>query len=124
MQKELLQKPQVAEIGQHIGYEAGEEMVKRFFDKHPEQAYGHICGRNIIEQILSQPGCAGIMILPGYNNDGIRQPIFVGVDSNSRPILKYKVVTASGKLESHEGIVSDRKGIAPPDVDTGWWPFK
>jgi hypothetical protein len=51
MQKVLLQKPQVETIGQHIGYEAGEEMVKRFYDKHPEQAYGNIVGREIIEKI-------------------------------------------------------------------------
>ena len=52
MQKELLQKPQIETIGKHIGYEAGEEMVKSFYDKHPDQAYGHIVGRDIIEHNL------------------------------------------------------------------------
>ena len=108
MQKELLIKPQVAEIGQHIGYEAGEEMVKRFYDKHPEIAYANIMGRNMIEKILAQPGCAGIAILPGYNEAGIRQSVLVAVDEFSKPILKYKVVSASGELEVEEGLVSDR----------------
>jgi hypothetical protein len=123
MQQDLLQKTQVAEIGEHIGLEAGEEMVKRFFDKHPDQAYGHISGRNIIEQILSQPDCQGIMIMPGYNAEGIRQPIFVGVDSNGSPILKYNIVNIYGEIEACEGIVSDRKDIKPAEVTSGWWWF-
>ena len=108
MQKDLLQKPQVAEIGQHIGYEAGEEMVKRFFDKHPEQAYGNTMGKEIFEKILSQPGCVGITIVPGYNENGVRQAVLVGVDSNMSPILNYNVVNASGEIMSEEGLVGDQ----------------
>jgi hypothetical protein len=108
MQKELLQKPQVETIGKHIGYEAGEEMVKRFFDKHPEQSYGNTMGREIIERILAQPGCAGITIVPGYNEEGIRQAVIVGVDNNMQPILNYKTVSITGELDSEEGIVGDQ----------------
>ena len=108
MQQELLLKPQVAEIGQHIGYEAGEEMVKRFYDKHPEIAYANVMGRNMIEKMLAQPGCAGIAILPGYNEAGVRQSVLVAVDEFNKPILEFKVVSASGEIVSEEGLVSDR----------------
>jgi hypothetical protein len=108
MQKELLQKPQVEKIGKHIGFEAGEEMAKRFFDKHPEQAYGNTMGREMIEKILAQPGCVGVTIVPGYNKEGIRQAILVGVDANMNPILNYNVVNATGELETEEGFVSDQ----------------
>lgn len=114
MQKELVLKTQVEAIGQHIGYEAGEEMVKRFYDKHPEQQYGQIVGRNIIEKILAQPGCAGIVIMPAYNENGIRQSVLVGIDTNKKPILQYNVVNAGGEIVSEEGIVSDRY------VTEGW----
>lgn len=113
MQKVLLQKPQVETIGRHIGYEAGEEMVKRFYDKHPEQQYGNIVGRNIIEQILAQPNCVGITILPAYNNAGIRQSVLVGIDTQGKAILNFNVVNASGQIVSEEGIVADR-------LDYGW----
>lgn len=108
MQKELLQKPQVESIGKHIGFEAGEEMAKRFFDKHPEQAYGNTLGRELIEKILAQPSCAGITIVPGYNAQGVRQAILVGVDTNHNPILNYNVINISGELETEEGIVGDQ----------------
>lgn len=108
MQKELLQKLQVETIGRHIGFEAGEEMAKRFFDKHPEQHYANTMGREMIEKILAQPGCAGITIVPGYNDQGVRQAILVGVDSNMNPILNYNVVKVTGELESEEGLVSDQ----------------
>jgi hypothetical protein len=108
MQQELLNKPQIETIGKHIGYEAGEEMAKRFFDKHPEQAYGNIVGREIIEKILAQPNCSGIMLVPGYNDVGVRQTVLVGLNEEGEPILKYNVVDISGNINSEEGIVADR----------------
>jgi hypothetical protein len=107
MQKELLQKPQIETIGKHIGYEAGEEMVKNYYDKHPDQAYGHIVGRDIIERILAQPDCCGIGVLPAYNAQGKRQVVFVGLNSNGKPILQYNIVNEAGELESEEGVVGD-----------------
>jgi len=107
MQKELLQKTQIEAIGKHIGYEAGEEMVKRFYDKHPDQAYGHIVGRGIIEKILAQPGCAGIGVLPAYNDMGQRQTVFVGLDNTGSPILQYNIINMAGELDIEEGIVGD-----------------
>ena len=108
MQKELLQKTQIEAIGKHIGYEAGEEMVKRFFDKHPDQAYGNIMGKEIIEKILSQPDCAGITVVPGYDENGNRHVVLVGIDSTGNFITKYNVVNVSGQIETTEGIVADR----------------
>ena len=107
MQKELLQKPQVETIGKHIGYEAGEEMVKRFFDKHPDQAHGNIMGKSIIEKILAQPGCAGISFLPAYNETGERQLVLVGLDNLGSPILQFNMVNATGNIVSEEGLVAD-----------------
>ena len=113
MQQQLLQKPQIETIGKHIGYEAGEEMVKRFFDKHPDQQYGNIVGREIIEKILAQPNCAGLSLLPAYNDAGNRQTVLVGIDNTGKPILQYNVVNASGEIVSEEGLVGDR-------METGW----
>ena len=107
MQKELLQNPKIETVGGHIGYEAGAEMVKRFYDKHPEQQYGNIAGRDIIEKILAQPDCVGITILPAYNEAGTRQTVLVGVDSQGQPILNLNVINVTGQIVSEEGIVAD-----------------
>lgn len=108
MQNVKIQQQQVSAIGQHIGYAAGEEMVKRFYDKHPDQAYGHIVGRNIIEKILAQPGCEGIAVMPAYNDKGVRQLVFVGIDADKKPILKYSIINSDGEISTEEGIVGDR----------------
>jgi hypothetical protein len=114
MQQQLLQKPQIETIGKHIGYEAGEEMVKSFYDKHPDQAYGHIVGRELIEKILGQPDCVGIGLLPAYNDKNIRQVVLVGLDKNGKPILQYNVVNMAGEISTEEGIIGDRL------ESTGW----
>ena len=108
MQNVLTQKKEVAEIGENIGISAGEEMVKSFYDKHPDIAYANIVGKKMIEKILSQPGCEGIAILPGYNSNMVRQSVLVGVDNNYKPILSFNIVNSSGELRNEKGIVADR----------------
>lgn len=107
---------QVAKIGEHIGFAEGEEMVKRFYDRHPEQAYSHIIGREIIEAILAQPNCEGILALPAYNQKGIRQLVLVGLDENKLPIIEYNVVNTAGKIQSEEGLIVDRL----EEFEVGW----
>jgi hypothetical protein len=112
MQQELLQKTQdVTEIGRHIGLEAGEEMAKRFFDKHPEQAFVNILGKKLFMQVLSQPGCEGIAIVPGYNAAGVRQAVIVAVDANRQPIFEYAAVSSTGEIVMMEGLVGDDGSI-------------
>lgn len=117
MQQELLQKTQdVSEIGRHIGLEAGEEMIKSFFDRNPEEAFANILGKNLFMQILSQPGCEGIAIVPGYNAAGIRQAVLVGVDAQRNPILEFAVVSATGEITMMEGTIGDDGSV----VHDGW----
>jgi len=104
----VLKQVEVKEIGDHIGIENAEEMVKRFFDLHPEQAYSNVMGRDIIEKILAQPDCHGISILPGYDSDGRRHVVLTGVDSNFKPILSYNVINISGSIVSRDGLVANQ----------------
>ncbi len=111
MQNVVLEQEKLAkvnEIGKHIGLEKAEEMVKRFFDAHPEQAYSNVMGREIIEKILSQLDCQGISILPGYDSEGKRHVILTGVDANLKPILNYNVINISGRLGSEDGLVANQ----------------
>jgi hypothetical protein len=108
MQNVVEQKVQVEKVGEHIGIEAAEEMVKRFFDAHPEQSYGNVMGREIIEKILAQPNCHGISVLPGYDASGNRHVILTGVDAEFKPILAYNVVNISGNLKNVQGLVANQ----------------
>lgn len=108
MRNVLTQKPAVASIGKHIGFEAGEVMVKSFFDKHPDQAYGNIMGREIIEQILAQPDCQGILITPGLDEQGNRHVVLAGIDSNRQAIVQYTCIDSNGDIQVEEGIIGDR----------------
>jgi hypothetical protein len=108
MQNVLTQTTEVAKIGENIGLNLGEEMVKAFYDKHPEIAYANVMGKEMIEKILNQPGCTGIAILPGYNREQVRQSILVGIDDNCKPILSYNIVNTTGELRKENGIVADR----------------
>lgn len=122
MQKELLQKSrQVNAIGQHIGLEAAEEIVKAYFDKHPDQAYGNIMGKEIIEQILAQPGCEGILILPAYeySTDDRRHTVLIGVDKDQQPIHVYNLISPEGNLIQNEGIVAEND--VKSDVKNASW---
>jgi hypothetical protein len=107
-------------IGENIGAEAGAKMVKAFYDAHPEQAYGHLIGRNILEQMLAQPGCEGLSIHPGYNEAGVRQLVFTAVDAEGQQILQYAVIRENGQMEMMEGMVVDRIITIPDSNETSY----
>jgi hypothetical protein len=108
MQNVLTQTKEVSKIGENIGIEAAEEMVKRFFDVHPNQSYGNVMGKEIIEKILAQPGCEGISILPGYDKEGNRHVVLTGVDANFKPILNLNVINVTGRLSTESGLVANQ----------------
>ena len=99
----------VAEVGQDIGLQEGTAMINRYRELHPEETVlGHTVGRNIIEQILAQPNCAGINIFYALNHLGQRQLVFIGVDAQGRNILEFSEINLEGKLENRKAIVADR----------------
>jgi hypothetical protein len=120
MQKELLQQQSVETIGQQISFEAGEEMVKNFFDKNADQAHATFVGREMIEALLAQPNCSGIALLPAYNAEGTQQSVLVGVDEIGNPILNFNTVNANGQLIANEGsVIVSQKGIGG-ELAVGW----
>ncbi|MEO8854330.1 MAG: hypothetical protein ABI359_11145, partial [Ginsengibacter sp.] len=50
----------LAEIGENIGLTEGAQLVSNFREANPDATPGYYIGRNIIDQILNQPGCVGI----------------------------------------------------------------
>jgi hypothetical protein len=107
-----------AATGEEIGLELGAKMVKRFYDAHPEQAFGHLVGRNILEQMLAQPGCEGLSIHPAYDESGERTLVFAGVDIDGQEILQYTIVGENGNIEIRNGIISDKIGTGSDNNNT------
>lgn len=107
-------------VGENVGAEAGAKMVKAFYDAHPEQAYGHLIGRNILEQLLAQPGCEGLSIHPGYNEAGVRQLVFTAVDADGQQILQYAMIRGNGQMEIVDGLVVDKIVTTPDTSETSY----
>ena len=104
---QTLAKP-VAAIGEEIGYELGKQMVNDYQTANPTDVTFYEIGRNIIDQVLAQPGCAGIRFYNAYNERGQKTLVYVGLNKDGKAILEYTVINNEGVLESNKGIVADR----------------
>lgn len=110
----------IAQIGEHVGIELGTKLVKDYFDAYPEQAYGHVIGRAIIDKILAQQGCEGITIYPGLDESGKKTLVYAGVDAKGKIILEIPVVQPDGTIRITEGIVADRSIPSGDEPVTLW----
>jgi hypothetical protein len=115
---ELAVKP-LAQVGEDIGLAEGAAMVQAYRQANPADTISHFVGREIIEQLLAQPGCAGINIASAAKENGERTLVFVGVDAAGEAILSYPVVNAAGQLDQKDGIVADR--IVKPSGHDEFW---
>lgn len=107
-QKTLTLTTDLAEVGEHIGLAAGVEMINAFRDANPDATTGYYIGRNIIEQILAQPGCVGINFRKCLTNMNEEHLVYNAVDANGKDILEYSVVNNTGDIEKQEAIVADK----------------
>lgn len=111
----------LAAVGEEISHELGAKMAKDYQVANPSDVHAYIIGRNIIEQILSQPGCVGIQFYNAYNEIGQKTLVYVGLNADAKPIIKYTAINNEGILENQKGIVADR--VIGPHIDTdfGTW---
>jgi hypothetical protein len=98
----------LAEVGENIGLEEGARLVQNFKTANPDAIPGYFIGRNIIDQILNQPGCVGITFRKCLTENNEEHLVYTGVDAEGKDILSYSVVTNTGDVEKYDGIVADR----------------
>jgi hypothetical protein len=108
MQTETLQKRDLTMIGEEIPHELGAQMVKDFQVANPSEVKSYYIGKNIISQILSQPGCVGIKFYNAYNEEGQKTLVYVGVDEFGKNIIEYTIVNNEGSFDQKKAIVADR----------------
>lgn|SRR5690606_35831672 len=124
---QTLVKP-VAAIGEEIGFELGKQMVSDHDVANPmAEIQFYELGRNILDQILAQPGCEGIRFYYGYNEQGEKTLVYVGLDKKGKPMFQYTCVNNDGSLSANKGIVADRiktgGGNHPPTPAADDWTW-
>ena len=113
-QIELVQTKNLAEVGEDIGLSAGKQMIKAFREANTDATAGYYIGRNILNEILAQPGCVGINFRKGLNELNQEHLVYTGVDADGKDILEYSVVINSGDIVTENGIVADKIWIVRP----------
>lgn len=111
-QNELLETMSLTEVGENIGLTEGIQLVKAFKEANPDATSGYYIGRNILEQIMAQPGCVGINFRKCLTNMNEEHLVYTGVDVDGKDILQFTVVTNTGGIEKQDAIVADK---------TIWW---
>lgn len=105
---QLIQTKNLAEVGEDIGLTEGKQLVKAFKAANPDATQGYYIGRNILDQILAQPGCVGINFRKCLTNLNEEHLVYTGVDAQGKDILEYSVVTNTGDVVKQNGIVADK----------------
>ena len=117
MQNELITKRPVAAVGEEIGYELGAQLVQNYQVANPNDTSFYTIGKEIIEQILAQPGVEGIRFYNAIDESGEKTLVYLGIDAAGNPVKEFSVVDAKGNIANRPAIVADRAGKG----QTPWW---
>lgn len=72
---------------QHVTLAEAAVMTARFRQENPSGTIiSHMLSRDIIDEILAQPGCEGVRIYNAIDDGDIRTLIVVGVDANQNDL--------------------------------------
>jgi hypothetical protein len=115
MQTELLTKRNVAAIGEEITHELGAQFIKDYQTAHPHDVKAYVIGKDILTQILAQPGCEGIRFYNAINEMGQKTLVYVGLNANGSP-LQYSTINNEGQLQVVNSLVADRARQEPNDT--------
>jgi hypothetical protein len=108
MKNQLLTLKKVASIGEEIGLDLGTQFIKDYQIANPTDPQYYVIGRDIIDEILAQPGCVGMRFYNAYNEMGEKTLVYVGLNEEGKAIVEYTSINNEGSLESSKGIVADR----------------
>ncbi|MEP6583561.1 MAG: hypothetical protein ABJA90_04825 [Ginsengibacter sp.] len=111
-QNTLTETKNLANVGENIGLTEGIELVNAFKAANPTATQGYYIGRNILEEIIAQPGCVGINFRKCLTNLNEEHLVYTGVDADGKDILEFSVVTNTGDIVRKDAIVADK---------TIWW---
>jgi hypothetical protein len=120
MQKELTTKKDYSKVGEEISHETAADFIVSYDKAYPTDLKWFCMGKDILTQILDQPGCAGIRFYNGINEKGQKTLVYIGIDAEGKDIIKRVVVQADGEVATIKGIAADRN---PGGFDLFEWIF-
>ena len=112
--------PCTAMVGEEIGIELGAQFISAYRKANPSDVAYFYVGRNILEQVLAQPGCVGMRFYNAYNEAGEKTLVYVGVTAEGNDMLTVTTVNPNGQLDVQKGIVADRIRGGGWEHDD-WW---
>lgn len=110
----------VSQIGEAIPHELGFEMIKEYYTANPTE-HAQVIGKDIILEILAQPGCEGIRFHHAYNEAGEKTLVYMGIDAQGKSIVEYNFVTPTGEITKKQAIVADRSSKSTWIADLWEW---
>jgi len=115
MNKESLvrEKRDFQSIGEEISHELAAKMVKNHQDVHSEESYSYYVGKNVIDQILAQPGCVGMRFFDAINEVGEKTLVYAGIDEKGNTIIEITSVNDHGKIVVTPGMLGDKSAVGP-----------
>ncbi len=111
MNKELLVKAQInfQAVGKEITHELAAKMVKDHHDKHTlAESHSYYIGKDIVNQVLSQPGCVGLRFFDALNEAGEKTLVYVGIDVKGKSIVEITTINDNGKLAVIKSTIGDQ----------------
>ncbi len=72
--------------GAEITLSSASAMTKEYRINNPDEIIAHFFGKDIIHKILEQEGCVGIRFYYGIDEDGQKQLVMVGADSEENDL--------------------------------------
>ena len=73
--------------------------TRNYRNQNPGGVKGHCISAAILNDILAQPGCAGVRAYYGLDDNGAPKLILVGYDANENDILSGPSVAARGAVD-------------------------
>jgi len=90
------------------------QWAQNYRTTHPKELQSHYFGRNLVDQILAQPGCTGIRVYYATNDEQERQLLVVGVNDLGASQLPTSPVVVPGEFA-----ILDFSFPCPPKCPTG-----
>ena len=87
-----------------ISLSEASQWTANYRNANPGQVIAHALGSGAITAILTQSGCVGIRVYYALNNEGEKQIVIVGVDSQGNDL--------------YNGLLADRTFNCPPICST------
>jgi hypothetical protein len=88
------------------------QWTRNYRDKNPGAPKGHCIKKHQLDAILNQPGCEGIRVYYGLDEEGNRKLILVGIDVDENDIITETGITSFLRAAETDGGISEPSSAA------------